>query len=61
MLKYPDDRFDGYVVLVDGNGDMFVPDFVKNYEPDTDAGNAIRYCRAFLTLAARHNAGPFSF
>lgn len=50
MLKYPHDRFEGYVQLTDGKGDAFVPDM--NHTGDTVV-DAINYCRAFLTLARK--------
>lgn len=53
MLKYPNDRVDGHVLLRNGEGLFFVPDFKRCHESESDVVNAIRYCRAFLILANR--------
>ena len=50
-LPYPLDRVDGFVQLTDGNGHAFVPDMA---EPTGNiVADALRYCRAFMTLARR--------
>lgn len=47
MLTYPHDRVNGFVLLSDGAGNLFVPDFTRlNRLP-------IEYCQAFMTLARR--------
>lgn len=53
MLKYPNDRYNGYVLLSDGDGNLFVPDFSRAQEGETELSSAIKYCGAFLVLAHR--------
>jgi len=45
-LKYPNDRHNGYVLLTDGNGNLYVPDMDDS---------PLKYAGAFLVLASRIN------
>lgn len=46
-LKYPDDRANGYVLLTDGKGNLFIPEFTRIQD------SALGYCRAFMDLGRR--------
>lgn len=52
-LKYPNDRYNGFVQLTDGKGNPYVPDFIRSYDCGAEAGNAMKYAGAFLVLANR--------
>lgn len=52
MLKHPNDRHDGHVVLSDGNGELFVTEFNRLSENHA-LTDALRYCRSFLILSRR--------
>jgi len=54
MLRFPEDRVNGFVMLTDGNGTLFVPDFTRTYDAGGSVINAAIYCRAFLILANRY-------
>lgn len=59
-LKYPQDRYNGYVQLTDGNGCAFVPDWDLTRTGESrgsEAGDAMKYAGAFLVLANRMNKG----
>lgn len=45
MLQYPNDRHNGYVLLHDGDGNLMVPEFVREKD------DALAYCRAFMWFA----------
>lgn len=47
MLKYPNDRYDGYVQLIDGSGNCFVPEFTRERD------DALAYCKAYMEFARR--------
>jgi hypothetical protein len=53
-LKYPYDRYNGFVQLKDGGGQPYV--FDSSY-PDygSEVGNAMKFAGAFLALAKRYN------
>ena len=57
-LKYPEDRFNGFVQLTDGNGEPYVADFVRSYDATSDAGNAMKFAGAWLILAKRIQEQP---
>ncbi len=54
MLKYPNDRVNGFVLLSGANGNLYVPDFIKTYDRGSDEGNAMAYAGACLALARRN-------
>lgn len=56
-LKYPHDRFNGFVQLTDGNGNAYVPAFSREHKGGSDVGNAMKYSGAFMVLARRMNNG----
>lgn len=43
--KYKMHQNDGFTLLTDGDGMLFVPDFVNHERSD------LEYCRAFMALA----------
>lgn len=51
MLKYPQDRHKGHVLLENGKGDYFVTDFKRTYE--SEMGGYLKFCGAFLVLSKR--------
>ena len=53
MLTAPNDRYNGFVQLTDGNGNAYVADFVRAYDCGSDVGNAMKYAGAFMVLAKR--------
>jgi hypothetical protein len=52
-LKYPDDRHNGFVLLTDGNGTPYIPDFTSGYDFGSKTANALKYAGAFLKLAKK--------
>jgi hypothetical protein len=54
-LHYPQDRYNGFVQLTDGNGNAYVPDFRRSYNKGGEIADALEYSRAFLVLARRMN------
>jgi hypothetical protein len=55
-MKYPHDRVNGYVLLTDGNGNAYVPewDLTRTGESRGNThGDAMKYAGACLQLARR--------
>jgi hypothetical protein len=58
-LKYPHDRFNGYVLLTDGDGQPFIPDWDlkrDNTDRGSEVGDAMKYTGAFLQISKRLGA-----
>lgn len=56
MLQYTNDRFNGYVLLTDGNGQSYIPDWDLNRDNSdrgSKEGDAMKYAGAFLQLSKR--------
>lgn len=54
-LIYPNDRYNGYVALTDGNGEYYVPEFSRETQGLSEKQAALKYAGAFLILASRLN------
>lgn len=57
MLKYPHDRHNGYVLLIDGSGNAYMPDWDLERTCESRGsvvGDAMKYAGAFLVLANRY-------
>lgn len=54
MLPYPHDRFDSHVLLTDGSGNLFVPDFSRYHDRGSECGNAMKYVGVCIILSKRY-------
>lgn len=54
MLKYPNDRYNGRVLLTDGNNQPYVPRFTRDEPKEaTEWLTFVRYWRAWRVLMKR--------